>query len=210
MCIRYTEMNLRSKTTLELRTVFHGRLGVPNSQVDCIWHWRPSANLLSPIWVCWKWLLWRVTLYLTQFGVSQWAVTLHTNMSKLKLKQRHELTAAMCIHMIRKVKHLQICVITCDGINVGRPISWKYISGVISYDGLKAGRTIMWKYISRVINCDGKQAGRLIHVNMFNVAEILLNIPHVPRQHTKCMNSLYFPNTIRKKPLNFIAKIIIN
>ncbi len=33
MRIRYTEMNLRNKTTSELRTVFHSPLDVPNSQV---------------------------------------------------------------------------------------------------------------------------------------------------------------------------------
>ncbi len=31
--IQYTEMDLRNKTTSELRTVFHIPLGVPNSQV---------------------------------------------------------------------------------------------------------------------------------------------------------------------------------
>ncbi len=31
--IQYVEMDLRNKTTSELRTVFHSPLGVPNSQI---------------------------------------------------------------------------------------------------------------------------------------------------------------------------------
>ncbi len=34
MLIQYTEMDLRNKTTLEFRTVFHSPVGVPNSQVQ--------------------------------------------------------------------------------------------------------------------------------------------------------------------------------
>ena len=38
MPIQYTEMNLRNRTTSELRTVFRSPLGVPNSQVPLYIH----------------------------------------------------------------------------------------------------------------------------------------------------------------------------
>ncbi len=46
--IQYTEMDLRNKTTSELRTFFHSPLGVPNSQVHCIYNCNILLHTLLP------------------------------------------------------------------------------------------------------------------------------------------------------------------
>ncbi len=113
--IQYTEMYLRNRTTLELRTVFRSPLGVPNSQVSLYWRLLPSLNYplahlqqiatKSTAWGWWErinslrhtWLNHNCMWNETCKNYTRFSVHHHNAPSPPKKKNKKKLILSLCI-----------------------------------------------------------------------------------------------------------------